>query len=197
MSRRHLGWSGPWKRPLSQAHTFWPADASEEFVDGRPSADNLKFVDNVLRGNSDAFLSSSSKDFLIVGTKADVENELTAPCFISNGEKGSLNDLVRPRQTVSLGQRFRGELLPSSMSPENADFENTRVSIIDGPQGYLRLRDEVRSPAMVVLLDRWHPRSAEAAQVAMIDRNMMWVDNPTPAFEEPPPGVELYAWASE
>lgn len=196
--REHGGWLGAdTKRPLKMSQAFWPAEPTDEFVGPRSIANNPAFVDGVIGSSADRFLSVDAVDVLFIAGQAEIDRELDSECFWSGNEIGSMRDLVRVQGLLGLGQQHRSRLIPARSAPDSVESASESLAIFDGPHGFLRLRDTIGSSVFVVLLDRWNPRSIEAAQAAMIDRNEMRVERDAPLLPSSPAGIELLMWTGE
>jgi len=197
--RTHGGWLGTVQRPIEFADSFWPSSEECEFIGAKPAAENLRFVRSALGEHSDRCLQRSSTDAVLVGTRTELERDLNAQEFKGAVacDPGALKDLIRPKGIVAQGQHHRTIVVPSSSDPGIVNLTNQRLAIFDGPSAYLRLRDSVSSVSNVVIIDRWSPRSTEAATAAMIDRNDTWLEeSPTP-LPPKPDAIELYHWMAE
>jgi hypothetical protein len=189
----------PWTPgPHTHAASFWPAHEADEFVGGRPIAGHPDFAIAAIGKPPEHFLAVSDIDVIIVGVRSDLEQDLRDPAFVADEYRGALIDTVRPRELVGLGQHHRSAIIASSSDPdvwEGSDCHGP--AIFDNAAGYLRLRDSIEASTNIVILDRWHPRSEEAAAVARMERNETWVQADSPCLDPVPPGVEVYVWTED
>lgn len=192
--RVHGGWS-PAYRPLDKASSFWPCADDDEFVGARPLTAWPDLVDAVVGGHKDTFLSTSRIDVLLLGRKTELEADLKDPGFPAGEFAGPLTSLVRPKSLVPKGEHYRSELLSGVSDPEDLDRVTAPMTVVDGAQAYIRLKEALRSPSVVVVLDRWLPSSKDAADAAMIDRMFGWVDADASSIAFPD-GIELFRWTA-
>ena len=196
--RDHGGWGVRTSRLLEMATTFWPASEEDEFVGGRPVANDSAFVVASMGLPVEHFLATSRVDTIISGTRTELEKDLNDRCFSSQGHVGALIDTVRPKDLVSLGQHHRSIFVPSVADPDTLPaLACEGPTIFDGPAAYLRLRDDLRSTANIVILDRWNPRSDDAASAAVIERNETFVESVGYPLPATPPAIEVFGWTEE
>jgi hypothetical protein len=197
--RGPLGYETPAKRPLNKCQTFFPMEADEEpFAGPREIASDPSFVSGALGLSAQLFCVKSSCDVLICGVKSQLLEDLNGDQFSVAGESGQLLDLVRPVSNLPQGQRGRSRLLSSSTSAtDDEQLHFNHLAIFDGPQSYLRLREVVDAPVNLLILDRWEPRSKDAAVSAMLDKAYQSVDCQAPDLPVAPPFIEVFVWAEE
>jgi len=197
--RGPLGYEIPVKRPVSHCQTFFPMDVNEEpFAGPRDIATNPSFVTNALGVSAQRFCLKSSNDVLICGVKSQLLEDLDSDEFSAHGESGRLIDLVRPVSELPHGQRGRSRLLSSSTNAvEDEHIQFNQLAIFDGPQSFLRLRDVVEAPVNLLILDRWEPRSRDAAISAMLEKTYQSVESSVPDIPTPPPFIEVLTWVEE
>lgn len=192
--RVHGGWDNTAYRPLDRAESFWPSPGVEEFVGPRPLTEWPEFVEAVIGADgTHRFLSRSRTDVLILGRRTELVADLEDETFAAGPHRGPLAALVRPRGLVGRGEHSRSELLTGLSDPDALDGAEAAVTIVDGAQAYIRLRDFLRSPRVIVVLDRWTASSDDAAAAAMIDRQYGWVVD-DPATVARPGGIEVFSW---
>lgn len=196
--RDHGGWGVPTARTIDMATTFWPAEEEDAFVGGRPLAHDYSFAVSAMGVPAERFLATSRVDVVIVGVRTDLEIDLADRCFSSQGHTGALVDTVRAREAVALGQHHRSSIVSAAADPDTFDeLGHVGPTIFDGPAAYLRLRDELAAPTNIVILDRWNPRSEDAANTALIERNQMFIEAEPIPIAPPPAAVELFRWTEE
>lgn len=198
--REHGGWGISTSRPIENAATgsFWPSSEEDEFVRRGPAANDGAFATAAMGLPPDRFLAMDGLDVRIVGTRTDLEDELNDRRFIVEGHQGAFLDTVRPKGLVGIGQRHRSGIISASADlDDQPDLECVGPTIFDGGAAYLRLRDELAGTANVVILDRWHPRSEEAAKEALMERMQTFVESAALEVETAPPGIELFTWMEE
>lgn len=193
--RVHGGWGLLTHRPLEMASSFSPCNDEDEFVDPRPLTGWPNFVAKAVGGDVTEFLSTSRIDVLLLGRKSELQADLEDPGFPAGVSEGPLAAVVRPKCLVPRGEYHRSELLSGVSDPDDVDQVQAPVTVVDGAQAYIRLKDTLRSPVVVVVLDRWLPSSDDAAVAAMIDRQFGWVDNEAPSIAFPD-GIELFRWTA-
>jgi len=196
--RDHGGWGVRTSRLLEMATTFWPACEEDEFVGGRSLANDTEFAAAAVGLPIEHFLATSRTDTIIVGTRTELEKDLNDRCFSSQGHVGALIDTVRPKDLVGLGRHHRSIFVPSVAAPDTLPSVSCEgPTIFDGPAAYLRLRDELRSSSNIVILDRWNPRSEDAASAAVIERNETFVEGVGYPLPATPPAIEVFGWTEE
>lgn len=196
--RVHGGWGVRTEKLLTHAETFWPADELEGFVGARPLADNPEFVAAASGVPGSRFLAASRLEVTLVGLRTEIDRDLTEQRFFSNEASGSLRDTVRPRHLCQAGEHWRSVVVASSAGPSSLDAPAPDApTVFDGPQAYLRLRDQLNGSVNIVVIDRWHPRSGDAAATARIERAETWIEHDSLQLADPPPGIEVFAWAAE
>lgn len=194
--RVHGGWGTTVdSRPLENADSFWPAEDDGEFSGARQAAATPAFVTAAVGIHADQILSSSDIDTLLIGTRTDLQADLSKWTFTAGGARGALIDTVRPRELVPRGQHHRSAIISATSDPDDTLGSSCHgPAVFDGAGGYLRHRDSVEAATNIVVLDRWHPRSEDAAAVARIERNETWVAAPPTPYGEVPAAIEVFEW---
>lgn len=197
--RVHGGWAGALsRRPLQNAASFWPAPADEEFVGGRPAADDSLFALAFSSDGGSPLLESSSIEATIVSVRAELDQELRSKDFAAAGVAGALRDTVRPRHLCGAGEHFRSVVISAAADPDSiAGVPVGGPAIFDGPGGYLRLRDAAQRETNLVIIDRWSPRADDVAAVARSERAHTWVEAEPLRVSAAPAAIEVYQWAAE
>jgi hypothetical protein len=196
--RVHGGWGVRTEKLLTHAQTFWPAGELEAFVGARPVSENPEFAGAATGVPGSSFLAASRIEVTIAGLRTEIDRDLTEQRLLASEAWGTLRDTVRPRHLCQAGEHWRSLVVPSSADPASLDAHEADVpTVFDGPQAYLRLRDQLIGSVNIVVIDRWHPRSGDAASAARIERAETWVEHHSLDFADPPPGVEVFAWAAD
>lgn len=199
VGRVHGGWAdAKSSRPLENAASFWPAPADEEFVGGRPAADEPEFALAFSSGSGCPLLESSSIEATLVSVRTELDQELRSKDFVASGTAGALRDTVRPRHLRAAGEHFRSVVISAAADPDSvAGVPVGGPTIFDGPGGYLRLRDAVKRDINLVIIDRWDPRADDLAAVVRSERAHTWLEAEPLCVAAPPAAIELYQWAEE
>jgi hypothetical protein len=116
--------------------------------------------------------------------------------FVAGDEAGALADLVRPSCRRPAGRPFRTEIVAASGERPEHPLRAT-VAIFDGPQGFIRLRDDVQSQVVVLVTSRSAPRAADAVQEFMLERANRSDRNASLHSLAIPESVELLAWMED
>ena len=168
---------------------FWPAPEHDEFVGGRPIANDPNFAMSAMGMTPEHLLASSGMDVVIVGTLTELEADQKDRSFSARGHRGALIDTVRPDETVPLGQRHRSTLVSSVAEPDSISVQSSQCpAIFDGPSAYLRLRDELASTSNIVIVDRWQPWAEDCVAAAVIERNETFIGTDPVSLPPAPPG---------
>ena len=197
--RDPLAYQNPSSWPLESCGSFWPLnDGEEPFAGPRKLASSPGFVEACFGVSVRECCTRSSEDVLICGVKSELVEDLSEPDFSIGDNRGSLLDVIRPKDLLPQGQRSRSRVVSASSELLEIDqIVFNGLAIFDGAQSYLRLHEVVEAPVNVVVLGRWEPRSSDAAVSAMLERTYKWVDAPTPTFVKCPNTIETFAWAED
>jgi hypothetical protein len=196
--RVHGGWGVRTEKLLTHAETFWPSGDLECFVGARPVAENPEFVGAATGIPSSRFLAVSQVEVTIVGLRTEIDRDLTEQRLVVGKASGTLRDTVRPKHLCQAGEHWRSVVVPSSADSASLDAHSPDApTIFDGPQAYLRLRDQLNGTVNFVVIDRWQPRSIDAAATARVERAETWIEHDKLQFGAPPAGIEVFAWAAD
>lgn len=109
-----------------------------------------------------SFEMQTSLDCLLIGSKKDFLkelNEITFACSTKNSKKveGNLAEILRVKQFFSTAQPSHCEFISAEIRRKSLNRrlpENAPVTIFDGANGFLKLRDYFRASHWIILLDR-------------------------------------------
>ena len=109
-----------------------------------------------------SFEMQSSLDCLLIGNKKDLQQELnesTFACSTKKGEKahGKLAEILRVKQFFITAQPSHCEFVSAEVRRKSLKRllpENAPVTIFDGANGFLKLRDYCCASHWIILLDR-------------------------------------------
>ena len=196
--RDHQAYGGETRRSLMTSDSVFPmADDEQPFAGPRELTERPAFVEGLLGPQYADDLARSTTMTTICGVVTQLTAELTAIEFACDGEVGSLLEIVRPRELLPQGQRWRTRLIPSSNRLDPQLSAASKLVVFDGPQSYLRLRDAISGPICVLLLSRWEARSVDAAMEASAQRAFNSVESSAPELGDAPHSIELAVWAEE
>lgn len=109
-----------------------------------------------------SFEMQTSLDCLLIGSKKDLQaeaNENSFACLAEDSKKveGNLAEILRVKQFFSTEQPSHCEFIPAEIRRKSIKRrmpENVPITIFDGANSFLKLRDYCRASHWVILLDR-------------------------------------------
>lgn len=154
-----------------------------------------EFLQNEIENS---FAMDSSADCLLVGRKRNLyaeSNETTFGCSSGNPEiiNGKLQEVLRVRQFFSSEQPSHCEFISAQARRKTVKRnmpENVSITIFDGANGFLKLRDFCRNSHWIVLLDRTEPNFFSAVEQLNTDFSQRESDLLPDEFPALPNGLE-------
>jgi hypothetical protein len=163
-----------WKRfYVNESRQVMITDAEVDITSphrkGSTVVNNYDFLSHFLsKGDIFNFATASRLDCLMVGSKNRLLNEIESDFAVSNSGgnfiRGSLKDIIRPRNHYSYGQSYRS-LCHSGNSkkhPDSGDAEPFSV-VFESLRGYEKWHHRFKNAHHIVLLDRGDNLSVNVA----------------------------------
>lgn len=199
--RTYAGIGPTTKRLRTHCELIQPMDpGAEPFAGRRPLALCPAFARAVAGVPLEQLAGRSRLTSLLVGEATTLEIDLRASVFAAEDATGThvgcLLDVVRARRFLHAGAHFRSDIIPSVSTdvPDDIDAAHVALTVFDGPQGFLRLRDAAPGNLLFVI-DRWSPSSAEAVGEFLRERAVRSTEDVELEAGPPPAGIEAIAWA--
>ncbi|MGJ5676840.1 MAG: hypothetical protein ACR9NN_25095 [Nostochopsis sp.] len=169
---------------------------------GRPIITHNEFLDGVIgKANTSEFTTKTRLDCAVIGRITSLQNEILETSFASFSspskfKTGSLQDILRVSNFLSEGQAYRSEILPSqgSVPPQTTDELVPHVTIFDGANGFIKLRDDWRNTHWIILLERTEPHFKEAVEIINTDYINRHNSEEIPNIITAPSGVEMVVY---
>lgn len=164
------------------------------------------FVRNFLQSDiKNSFSNISSDDCLIVGNKNKLFKEfeeMTFGCSLNNSEiaEGTFQEILRIKQFFSSERPSHCEFFPSAARRKNIkrNFpQNIPITIFDGANGFLKLRDFCRDSHWIVLLDRTERNFFSAVEQLNNDFSYRESDEIPADFPLLPKGLEAMVFTEK
>ena len=150
--------------------------------------------------NVQEFNTRSRLECLLVGRLNLLHEEITGMNFACapplEEEQGVLQDVLRVRKFLGVGQAFRSEAVAAGGqdAAEEAGELKPHVTVFDGSTGFAKWRDYCRDSHWVVLLDRTEPGFEGAAALLNAEYSNRVGEEKLEELPEVPAGLEVVAF---
>lgn len=148
-----------------------------------------------LLGRSDTaqYLLTSRLECVMVGLRSLLSEEIKTPTLLFDGHQGCLQDILRVRSCMPVGDAYRSDIVSDRHAPSVGE-ETPYAVIFDGAPAFLKWRRDWRSVPWIVLLDRSETQFEDAARQVNSDYRNRVTDAQGLRLSSLPPGVEITAF---